>query len=197
MIDREVQLAFRAVYKQVVRAQLSSFRFNASIISILCEEIEIIFKKIMRNQVSNFNLPAELENNSTREIFKDGDEIPVTPKNKRKRVDETPTRDLKQKRGSKDLWTLPEGTDFNSIFSNHPKGNALVAKLSTFKFHHHQKIGKSLTSTPLCILFAVGLSCLKGRDCPKNHSFRKTMRRVHKQRDDLVPVDSLFTDQYK
>ena len=137
MTNREVQLAFRAVYKQVVRAQSLLFRINASIISTLCKEIEIIFKKIMRNQVSDFNLPVELKINSIREILKDGDEIPVTPKNKRKRVDETPTRDLKQKRGSKDLWALPEGTNFNSIFGNHPKGNTLIAKLSSFKFHHH------------------------------------------------------------
>ena len=49
MIDKEVQLAFRAIYKQVVRAQSSSFRIDASIISTLCKEIKIIFKKIMRN----------------------------------------------------------------------------------------------------------------------------------------------------
>ena len=45
----------------------------------------------MRNQVSNFHLPVELENKSTREIFNDGDELPVTPKNKRKREDDTHT----------------------------------------------------------------------------------------------------------
>ena len=121
MIDREVQLAFRAIYKQVVRDQSSLFRIDASIISTLCEQIDIILKKIMRNQVSDFHLPVELENNSTREILKDGDEIPVTLKKKREKVDKTPTRDLKQKRGSKDLWALPEGTDFNSIIGDHPK----------------------------------------------------------------------------
>ena len=173
MIDREVQLAFRALYKQAVWAQPSLFQIDASIISTLCKQIDIIFKKIMRNQVSNFHLPVELENNSTRDILKDGDEFPVTLKKKHKRADKTPTRDLTQKRGSKDLWALPEGTNFNSIFSDHPKGNALVAKLLSFKFHHHQKTGQSLTSTPLCILFAVGQSCPKGRDFPKNHSFRK------------------------
>ena len=128
---------FCAIYKQVVRAQSLAFQIDKSIISTLCDQIDIMFKKIMRNQVSNFHLPVELENNSTREIIKDGDEIPVTLRNKRKRVDEIPTRDYKQKRGSKDLWALPEGTDFNSIFGNHPKGNALVAKLLSFKFLHH------------------------------------------------------------
>ena len=54
--------------------------------------------------MSDSHLPVELENSSTREIFKDGDETPVTLRNKRKRADQTLTWDYKQKRGSKDLW---------------------------------------------------------------------------------------------
>ena len=105
--------------------------------------------------MADFNLPVELQNNSTREILKDGNEIPATPRNKQKRGDDTPTHNLKQKKGSKDLWALPEGTNFISIFNNNPKENALEAKLSSFKFHHNQKTGKSLMSTPLCIPFAM------------------------------------------
>ena len=69
MIDREVQLAFCAIYKQVVWAKSSAFRIDKSIISTLCDQTDIIFKKIMRNQVSDFHLPVELENNSTRKIL--------------------------------------------------------------------------------------------------------------------------------
>ena len=90
MIDSEVQLAFRAIYRQVVQAQASSFQINTSIISTLCKGIQIIFNKIVRNQVADFILPAGLKNNSTRDILKDEDESPVTPKNKRKRKDDLP-----------------------------------------------------------------------------------------------------------
>ena len=196
-IDREVQLAFRAIYKQVVWAQSSALHIDKSIISTLCDQIDTIFNQILRNQVSDFHLPVELENNSTREILKDGDELPATPNNKRKREDNTPTRNYKQKKDIKDLWALLEGTDFNSIFGDHPNGNALLAKLLNFKFQHHQKTGRSFRKTPLCIPFAAGQPCFKGKECPKNHSFRKTMRGVRGQRDDLLAVDSLFTNQYK
>ena len=47
-IDSEVQLAFQAIYSQVVEVQSSSFQIDASIISTLCKEIKIIFDKVKR-----------------------------------------------------------------------------------------------------------------------------------------------------
>ena len=96
-IDSEVQLAFLATYNQVVEAQSSSFRIDASIISTLCQEIKTIFEKVMRHQVADFNLPVDLENNATREILKKGDETESTLKKKRKRGEESSTRNFKQK----------------------------------------------------------------------------------------------------
>ena len=99
-IDREVQLAFHTIYKQVIQAQSSAFRINKSIIATIYDQIDTIFNQIMRNQVSDFHLPIELENNSTREILKDGDKLPVNPKNKQKREGTTPTYNYRQKIGS-------------------------------------------------------------------------------------------------
>ena len=99
--------------------------------------------------------------------------------------------------GSLGLRGLPEGADFNSIFGDHAKENAFVAKISGFKFNHHQKTGNSLTKTPLCIPFAVGMLCPKGKSCPKNHSLRNAVKRDKSQQDDVAAVDTLFTDQYK
>ena len=47
-IDSEVQLAFQAIYIQVVEPQTSSFQIDASIISTLCKEIKVIFDKVKR-----------------------------------------------------------------------------------------------------------------------------------------------------
>ena len=194
-INSEVQLAFQAIYSQVVKAQSSSL--DTSIIATLYKEIKTIFKKVMRYQVADFNLPADLKNNSTREILKNEDKTETTLKKKRKRGEDPSTRNFKQKQGTLDLWGLPEGADFNSIFGDHAKGNALVTKISNFKFNHHQKTGNSFTKTPLCIPFAVGMHCPKGKSCPKNHSLWKAVRREKSQQEDVVAVDSLFTDQYK
>ena len=135
--------------------------------------------------MSDFHLPIELENNSTREILDDGEEIPVDTKKKQKRGEgnyPTPaTRNLYQKEGMSDLWHLSEGVKFDSLFGDEPKGNTLVAKISNFKFRHHQKTGRSYKNTPLCIPFAVGQLCPKGKSCPKNHDRRKDLKMITEQ----------------
>ena len=55
-----------------------------------------------------------------------------------------------------DLWGMPDNVDFNTVFGDNTTGNALVAKISIYKFRHHQKKGKNHQSTPLCIPYAVG-----------------------------------------
>ena len=102
MIDREVHLAFRAIYKQVCKAQTTSFSIDRNIIVTLYAKIDTIFNQIVRNQVSDFHLPVELENNSTGEILKHGEEIPVDSKKKQKRDvknTSTQTQNHKQKGG--------------------------------------------------------------------------------------------------
>ena len=48
-IDREVQLAFHTIYKQVCKAQTSAFSIKESIITTLYSEIDAIFNQIVRN----------------------------------------------------------------------------------------------------------------------------------------------------
>ena len=52
MINSEVQLAFNAIYSQVIEAQETSFTIDKSIISSLCKEINTIFVKVKRGQVA-------------------------------------------------------------------------------------------------------------------------------------------------
>ena len=102
MIDREVHLAFRAIYKQVYKAQTTAFSINRSIIATLYAKIDTIFNQIVRNQVSDFHLPVELENYSAEEILKHGEEIPVDSKKKQQRDGKntsTQTKNYKQKGG--------------------------------------------------------------------------------------------------
>ena len=171
-INSEVQLAVYDIYSQVIEAQETSFTIDASIISSLCKEIKIIFAKVKRCRVASFNLPVDLENNSTRENLNEN-ETKATPKKKLKRGEELSGRNFKQKQGTLDLWGLPEGKDFNSIFGDHSKGNTLVAKISNFKFSHHQKTGNSFTKTPLCIPFAIGMLCPKGKIAPRTIAYKK------------------------
>ena len=46
-IDREVQLAFHAIYKQVYKAQIAAFSINRSIIVTLYTQIDTIFNQIV------------------------------------------------------------------------------------------------------------------------------------------------------
>ena len=179
-IDSEVQLAFHAIYSQMIEAQETSFTIDESIISSLCKEINIIFAKVKRGQVVDFNLPVDLKNNSTRENLNE-DETEANLKKKQKRGEESSGRNFKQKQGTLDLLGIPEGTDFNSIFGDHPKENALIAKITNFQFCHHQKTGNSFTKTSLCIPFAVGMLCPKGKNFPNNHSLRKAVKSNNSQ----------------
>lgn len=94
-IDKEVQLAFRAICKQVCKAQIAAFSIDGSIIATLYTKIDKAFNQIVRSQVSDFHLLVELENNPTRMILKDGEDIPFDSKKKLKRDNKdasTPTR---------------------------------------------------------------------------------------------------------
>ena len=119
-IDSEVQLAVHAIYSQVIEAQGISFTIDESIISSLCKEINTIFAEVKRGQVADFNLPVDFENNSTRENLNEY-ETEANPKKKQKRGEESSGRNFKQKQGTLDLWGIPEGADFNSIFGDHAK----------------------------------------------------------------------------
>ena len=101
-IDSEVQFAFHAIYSHVIEAQETSFTIDGSIISSLCKEINIIFAKVKRGQVADFNLPVDLKNNSTRENL-NKDETEANPKKKQKRGEESLGRNFKQKQGTLDL----------------------------------------------------------------------------------------------
>ena len=46
-IDREVQLAFRAIYKHVSKAQTAAFSISGSIIATLYTETDTIFNQIV------------------------------------------------------------------------------------------------------------------------------------------------------
>ena len=144
-INREVQIAFSSIYDQMCHTQTAAIIINKNIIAILYAKIKVMFRQIVQDQVADFHLPIELDNNSTREIQNNREEI-LTNTKKQKRGDRNDTaqlaRNLKQKEGLPDLWRLPENADFNSLFSNNAKGNVLVAKISNFKFHHQQKEGR-------------------------------------------------------
>ena len=101
-INSEVQLAFHAIYSQVIEAKETSFTIDESIISSLCKEINIIFAKIKRGQLADFNLPVHLENNSTRENL-NKNETEANPKKKQKREEKSSGRNFKQKQGTLDL----------------------------------------------------------------------------------------------
>lgn len=108
-INREVQLAFNAIYDQVYHVETSPFILSKKIIVVLYTEIKIIFRQIVCNQVSDFHLPIVLDNNSTREIRNDGEEIPTDTKKQKRREgnNNTPAvKNLKQKEELPDLWRL-------------------------------------------------------------------------------------------
>ena len=46
-------------------------------------------------------------------------------------------RNLNKKEELPNLWCLPDGTNFNSLFGDHAEGNAIVAKILELKFCHH------------------------------------------------------------
>ena len=96
-----------------------------------------------------------------------------------------------------DLSGIPVEMDFDTIFGNNTKGKALVSKISDYKFLHHQKKGRSHQDTQLCIPYAVGQPCPKGKGCPKNHCQRKDLRAVAAQRADVAAINTLITDQYQ
>ena len=99
--DMEVQIAFQSIYDQVCQAETTAFIINKDIIATLYAEIKIIFRQIVQNQVANFYLSVQLENNSTiREVQKNEEEILTDIK----RNNTTPVaRNLKQKKGLPDL----------------------------------------------------------------------------------------------
>ena len=133
-----------------------------------------------------------------REVQKNGEEIPTNrKKQKRGNRDNTTPVARNQKEELLDLWCLPENANFNSLFDDNAKGNAIVAKISDFNFRHHQKKGKDYKNTPLCIPYAIGQLCPKGKGCSNNHSWRKDLRSLATQRNNVSSVDSLITDHYK
>ena len=102
-----------------------AFSIKESIITTLYSDIDTILNLIVRNLVSDFLFLIELKNNSKREILNNGEEIPVDMKMKQKREEEnsaTPaTHNLKQMEGIPDLWHLPEGVKFDSLFGDDQK----------------------------------------------------------------------------
>ena len=160
-----------------------------------------MFLGIVCNKVADLHLPVQLKNNSVKEIQNDGGEIPTDIKKHKRNGDGNNTtpvpRNMKQKEGMPDLWCFPETANFQSLFGNSAKGNAMVAKISEFKFRHHQKKNGGYNNTPLCVLYAVGQSCSKAKGCPKNHSQRKDLRNLATQREDVVLVDNVLKNHYK
>ena len=80
---------------------------------------------IVRNQVSNFHLSIELANNSTRAIHKEGEEIPVDLKKKRKgeeKISSTLAHKLKHKEGISNI-------KFDLLFGDHPNENTLKTEI--------------------------------------------------------------------
>ena len=122
----------------------------------------------------------------------------VTRKQKRsERTDAASSiQNYKQKDGRGYLWSLPPELRFEDIFGDNAKGNELVAKICNYKFGHHQKKGRSFQDTPLCVPYAVGQPCPKGKGCPHNHCLRKDLKRAVDQRADVKAIDTLITDQY-
>ena len=91
---------------------------------------------------------------------------------------------------------MPPELKFANLFGDNNKGNKLVAKICDYKFRHHQKKGRSFPDTPLCIPYAVGQLCPKGKGCPNNHCSRKDIKKLANQRADAKAVDTLITNQY-
>ena len=121
----------------------------------------------------------------------------ATKKKRAEKNDSAPSiQNYKQKGGLGDLWVMPPGLKFDDIFGDNAKGNELVAKIHDYKFRHHQKKGKSFPATPLCIPYAVGQPCPKGKNCSNNHCSRKSIKNLANQRADAKAIDTLITDQY-
>ena len=164
------------------------------------EELDKMFNKIVRHQTADFLLPVSLDTSPDQET-QDDEQAPtgrVTKRQKRlEKNDATSSiQNYKQKEVMGDLWALPPELKFEDIFGDNAKGNELVAKICNYKFRHHQKKGRSFQDTPLCVPYAVGQPCPKGKGCPHNHYFRKDLKRAVNQRADVKAINSLITNQY-
>ena len=147
------------------------------------KKLDKMFNKIVRHEISDFILPISLDPAPDRET-QDDEQAPtgrVTKKQKRSENDAASSiQNYKQKEGMGDLWALPPELKFEDIFGDNAKGNELVAKICNYKFGHHQKKGRSFQDTPLCVPYAVGQPCPKGKGCPHNHCLRRELKKIVK-----------------
>ena len=142
-INQEIQLAFMATYNQVCDAQEAAFILEPTIIYTMFEEMGKMFNQIVRNQISDFLLPASLDTDDQETQEEQVSVGRVSKKQKRleKNDNASSTQNYKQKEWLGDLWAMPPELKFTDLFGDNNKGNELVAKICDYKFRHHQKKG--------------------------------------------------------
>ena len=202
-VDLHTRMVAQSFADDVEKGGDAPFEINDRYLKDLELDNEQIFHKIRRQEVDFLLLPAEL---AQKLVQKTPPRSKPTPRSD-PRVN-TPARNpgpspgpgtqSQQKKGRRDDWCAPiDAVDpHEKYFGQTDSGLANVLRIKAIKFRHHRKFKTDWTNTSLCIPFAIGLTCKRGKFCSLNHRTREQALHIHKDKDKIPVLDSIFSAIY-
>ena len=125
------------------------------------------------------------------------DSTSKTPRVKVNQINEPPGSALRKKI-IRDVWCAPVDVDSPKAvyFGDDGNGNANVAKVAAVKFRHHVKKGTDWKNTALCLNFAMGIKCTRGKRCNNCHRTRAQLQALQSEKAKVVKMDKILKDIY-